>query len=172
MCTITHLFAWITRAISHLFVRAFYKISWSVKRSIDDFWRWLCLHIVHREKFMQPLDQLFQDSKRTLISAVEDGIRAFDYQHATCLQTDWSKEGIGYPSAVLMAGNWFTTDHSLQQELRADMPLLKVVVWSLEHTKMFVLGCKDLIVTTDHKPLLGIFNDGDLGSISNHVSRS
>ena len=24
---------------------------------------------------------------------------------------------------------------------------------------MFVLGCKDLIVATDHQPLLGIFND-------------
>jgi len=34
--------------------------------------------------------------KEHSISAVEDGIRAFDYQHTTCLQTDWSKEGISF----------------------------------------------------------------------------
>ena len=33
--------------------------------------------------------------------------------------------------------------------------------WSLNHAKNFVLGCRDLIVVTDHKPLLGIFNDRD-----------
>ena len=38
---------------------------------------------------------------------------------------------------------------------------------SLEHAKIFVLGCPDLTVVTDHKPLLGIFNDRDLGSIEN-----
>ena len=32
---------------------------------------------------------------------------------------------------------------------------------------MFVLGCNDLIITTDHEPLLGIFNDRDLSSVKN-----
>ena len=32
---------------------------------------------------------------------------------------------------------------------------------------MFVLGCRDLIVSTDLKPLLGIFRDRDLSSTSN-----
>ena len=32
---------------------------------------------------------------------------------------------------------------------------------------MFVLGCQDLIVITDHKPLLSIFNNRDLGTIMN-----
>ena len=32
---------------------------------------------------------------------------------------------------------------------------------------MLVLGCEDLIVATDHLPLLGIFNDQDLGTIVN-----
>ena len=32
---------------------------------------------------------------------------------------------------------------------------------------MFVLGCEDLIVATDYQPLLGIFNDRDLGAITN-----
>ena len=32
---------------------------------------------------------------------------------------------------------------------------------------MFTLGCTDLLVSTDHKPLLGIFKDRDLSSIKN-----
>ena len=30
-----------------------------------------------------------------------------------------------------------------------------------------MLGCRDLIFSTDHKPLLGIFHDRDLSSIPN-----
>jgi len=32
---------------------------------------------------------------------------------------------------------------------------------------MFVLGCNNLIVVTDHQPLLGVFCNCDLGTISN-----
>ena len=32
---------------------------------------------------------------------------------------------------------------------------------------MFLLGCQDLIIIIDHKPLLSIFNNRDLGTIMN-----
>ena len=32
---------------------------------------------------------------------------------------------------------------------------------------MFILGCPDLIVATDHKPLVRIFNDRELAQITN-----
>ena len=41
------------------------------------------------------------------------------------------------------------------------------VAWGLNSAKMFVLRCQDLIVITDHKPLLSIFNNRDLGTITN-----
>ncbi|MEO2242304.1 MAG: DDE-type integrase/transposase/recombinase, partial [Candidatus Poseidoniia archaeon] len=41
------------------------------------------------------------------------------------------------------------------------------VAWGLEHARMFVLGCEKLLVSTDHKPLLGILRDRDLNSIPN-----
>ena len=41
------------------------------------------------------------------------------------------------------------------------------VSWSLQHAKFFVTGCKDLLVVTDHKPLLGLFKDRDLNSVTN-----
>ena len=36
------------------------------------------------------------------------------------------------------------------------------VVYALHQTRYYVLGCKDLIVATDHKPLLQILNDQSL----------
>ena len=41
------------------------------------------------------------------------------------------------------------------------------VTWSLNNTHMFVLGCKELIVVMDHKPLLGILNERNINSITN-----
>ena len=34
---------------------------------------------------------------------------------------------------------------------------------------MFVQGCETLIIATDHKPLLGIFNNRELSSIFNPI---
>ena len=42
------------------------------------------------------LDKIFNDSKAKKVSLVEEGIRTFDTSRRTCLQTDWSKDGIGY----------------------------------------------------------------------------
>ena len=41
------------------------------------------------------------------------------------------------------------------------------VSYSLNHAKNFVLGCPNLLVVTDHEPLLGIFNDRELSTIDN-----
>ena len=42
-----------------------------------------------------------------------------------------------------------------------------VVSWGLNNANVFVLGCKDLIVITNHKPLLNIFDHRDLSTITN-----
>ena len=39
--------------------------------------------------------------------------------------------------------------------------------WALQHSRLFTLGCPDLLVEVDHKPLLDIFKDRDLSSITN-----
>ena len=41
------------------------------------------------------------------------------------------------------------------------------VAWALKTAQLYTLGCPKLLVVTDHRPLLGIFNDRDLGSIKN-----
>ena len=42
-----------------------------------------------------------------------------------------------------------------------------VIVWSVEQIKYFIKGCKDLVVVTDHKPLVKIFGDRTLNEIQN-----
>ena len=41
-------------------------------------------------------DKIFNDSKAKVVSLVEEGVHTFDTSHRTCLQTDCSKDGIGY----------------------------------------------------------------------------
>ena len=41
------------------------------------------------------------------------------------------------------------------------------VAWALEQTRYFTLGCEELIVVTDHKPLVGIFEKKELSQITN-----
>ena len=41
------------------------------------------------------------------------------------------------------------------------------IAWSLEHTKYFTQGCDDLVIVTDHKPLVNFFSDRTLDQITN-----
>ena len=42
------------------------------------------------------LEALFQEAKERIIAQVREGVRSYDISRPTCVQTDWSKEGIGY----------------------------------------------------------------------------
>ena len=131
------------------------------------------------------LERIFQDSKDVLISQCEEGIRAFDPVRNTCLQTDWCKEGIGYlllqqhcrceeskgPTCckegwkLVFAGSRFTRGAEVRYAPTEGEAL--AIAWSLEHARLFVLGCQKLMISTDHKPLLGIFGDRSLADVTN-----
>ena len=130
------------------------------------------------------LTMIFENSKDKIISLVKEGIRTFDASRKTCLQTDWSREGIGY---LLLQKHCKCTDDSPVccqdgwQLIYAGSRFLSpaesrytptegealAVAWSLQHSRMFTLGCKDLLICVDHKPLLGIFNDRELDNVAN-----
>ena len=125
------------------------------------------------------LEELFEQSKRAIVNEIEEGVRIYDKSKPTCLATDWSKEGIGFwlyqkhclcssthpqccPTGwkVAMVGSRFT-----QQAESNYAPIegeALAVTYALEKAKFFVLGCKDLTIAVDHKPLLGVFNDRSL----------
>ena len=65
----------------------------------------------------------------------------------------------------MYAGSRFTKDAETRYRPTEGEAL--AVAWGLENSRMFTLGCTDLLVSTDHQPLLGIFKDRDLNSIKN-----
>ena len=131
------------------------------------------------------LDKLFNTTKDKLIALVKHGVRVYDINRYTCLQTDWCKDGLGYlllqkfcscPMEhasvccstgwhLVFAGSRFTKGAKCRYAPTEGEAL--AVTWTLAHSRMFTLGCPNLIISTDHRPLLGIFSDRCLDSISN-----
>ncbi|KAK3711280.1 hypothetical protein QZH41_004332 [Actinostola sp. cb2023] len=130
------------------------------------------------------LDDAFQASKDAIVKAIRQGVEIFDLQRRTCLRPDWSKRGIGYfllqqhcscPSGapdccpngwrITLAGSRFLS--SAEQRYAAIEGEALAVAWGLEQTRYFTQGCDNLIVITDHKPLVKIFGDRTLDEITN-----
>lgn len=131
------------------------------------------------------LTKLFETSKQQLLGKIRDGVKSFELGRRTALQTDWCKHGIGYlllqkhcscadknnvrccPEGwkLIYAGSRFTKDAETRYKPTEGEAL--AIAWGLEHSRMFTLGCSDLLISTDHKPLLGIFKDRDLHTIKN-----
>ena len=108
----------------------------------------------------------------------------FDITRRTCLRPDWSNRGIGYfllqqhcscssrvpdccPGGwrITLAGSRFLSP--AEQRYAAIEGEALAVAWGLEQTKYFTQGCDNLLVITDHKPLVKIFGDRTLDEITN-----
>ena len=135
-------------------------------------------------KWSEDLEQSFQQSKMDIIDAINEGVQIFDPTRKTSLSTDWSRKGIGYwlrqkycscesetPNCcpdgwkVTLAGSRFLRGAESRYAPIEGEAL--AIAWALADTKFFTMGCDDLVVATDHKPLLGIFNDRALDEIVN-----
>ena len=131
------------------------------------------------------LEKAFQQSKQVIVGLVKKGVTTFDINRTTCLAPDWSKDGMGFlllqkhctcptekapvccPDGwhIVFAGSRFCTDAE-----RRYAPIegeAAAIAWSLEKCRLFIIGCPNVIVVTDHQPLTGIFGDRDLGKINN-----
>ena len=130
------------------------------------------------------LDKAFETSKKEILKAIEKGVKTFKPDRTTCLATDWSKEGVGFCllqkrcsctniTPICCVGGWELTFCNSRFTTPAESNYAPIegeclaVAWGLKKAKYFVAGCKDLIIATDHKPLLGILNDKELDSIDN-----
>ena len=102
----------------------------------------------------------------------------------TCLRPDRSTRGIGYfllqqhcscssgipdccPGGwrIALAGSRFLTP--AEQRYATIEGEALAVAWGLEQTRYFTQGCDNLVVITDHKPLVKIFGDRTLEEITN-----
>ena len=130
------------------------------------------------------LQTLFDNSKHEIIELVKKGVAAYNIDLRTCIQPDWCKLGIGYlllqqhcncktdvptccPTGwkLVFANSRFTTpgEHNYSPTEGEALALS----WSLESSRIYTLGCTNLLASVDHKPLLGIFNDRELSTIQN-----
>ena len=130
------------------------------------------------------LQEVFEQSKRKIIEKAVRGLKYFNIVDRLCLQSDWSRRGIGF---VLLqqtctcksvipgccTGGWqlvYCNSRFLQGSEMNYVPLegeLLGVVWSMKKARMFLLGCPNFVVQTDHKPLVPILGDKALDSIDN-----
>ena len=130
------------------------------------------------------MDKAFNESKELIIEAIKKGVEIFDPSRPTCLRTDWSTTGLGFflgqkhcDCDVVKIGccdnGWRITLAGSRFLRPSETRFAPVegeslgVVWALEQTKYFTLGCKTLLVATDHKPLIKLFGDRTLDEISN-----
>ena len=130
------------------------------------------------------LQQAFDSSKEEICERIKEGVQIFEKDRPTCLATDWSKDGIGYwlfqkhcqcPSReifccqegwkVTLVGSRFT--HPAESRYAPVEGEALAVADALDKARHFVLGCSELIVAVDHKPLLKLFGDRSLEDIPN-----
>ncbi len=132
------------------------------------------------------LEELFVKTKSYVVDKVVNGVKMFEVIRQTCLATDWSKSGLGFfllqkhcdcvdlskaPRCgpghwqMVFAGSRFLKDPETRYSPVEGEAL--AVVFALQQSRMFVLGCRNLIVATDHKPLVPILNGKRLDLITN-----
>ena len=131
------------------------------------------------------LDIAFKASKEAILKVINIGVRSFQPDRPTCICTDWSKTGLGFTLLqkhcrcgmgkaphcckdgwrLVFAGSRFTTPAESRYAPVEGEAL--AVAYALDKCRMFTLGCNDLTVATDHKPLVKILGDGNLDSIKN-----
>ena len=135
-------------------------------------------------RWSEKLDRLFEETKTAIIEEIKRGVEIFDKERPTCLATDFSKGGIGFwllqkhcscvsrkPYCcrlgwkITLVGSRFTS--SAESRYAPIEGEALAVVDALEKTRHFVLGCPNLIIAVDHKPLLKVFGDRSLDAIPN-----
>ena len=130
------------------------------------------------------LHEAFENSKVEIVRLVRDGVKMFDPDLITCLSTDFCRTGLGWilqqktckcpvisPICcndgwrLVLAGGRFTIPAETRYSVTEGEALAVAV--GLECSKYYTLGCKKLVVATDHKPLLSILNDRALDTVVN-----
>ena len=137
-----------------------------------------------RFEWTDDLNTAFESSKQKIVEAIRKGVEIFDKNRVTCLNTDWSKSGIGYyltqKHCACPTDTPGCCDDGWRITLAGSRPLKSAqtryapiegealaVVWSLEQTKYLTEGCNNLIICTDHKPLTKLFGNRSLDEIQN-----
>ena len=137
-------------------------------------------------EWTQELEELFSKTKEFITTEIRKGVEIFDLNKPTVLSTDWSKTGIGFNLMqkhckctysksqpfccktgwkITLIGSRFTSAAESRYSPIEGEGL--AVVDALQKCRYFILGCSNLIIAVDHKPLLKVFGNRSLEDISN-----
>ena len=132
----------------------------------------------------EDMEKAFKAAKATIKEKIEKGVRIFEKNRKTCLATDWSQTGVGAwllqkhcecdsSKPFCCPTGWHVTLFCSRYTTDAESRYAPIegeslaVVFGLEKCKHFVLGCSDLIIAVDHKPLIGLYTKRSLEDIPN-----
>ena len=135
-------------------------------------------------EWTEELDRQFIKSKEAIVGKIIEGVHLFDPTLTTCLATDFSGTGLGFfllqktcsctsrlPTCcqtgwrLCLVGSRFL--HPAETRYAPIEGEALAVAYALHQCRYFILGCTDLIVATDHKPLVHVLNDRSLSDIQN-----
>ena len=121
-------------------------------------------HTRNKVHYNDELLDLFKESKRFIISEIDEGVKIFYFSQPTCLATDWSKTGIGFQllpdiaiaqasnqSANMMGGRslWKAAVSLIQLNssfsLSKKKYLFSDLLWHSQ-CPLFVFSCHNLII--------------------------
>ena len=127
------------------------------------------------------MDRLFKKAKLQIVEKVVEGVKHFEMNRNTCLATDFLKTGVGLvllqqdfqcaPRCgdghwrLVLAGSRFLRDAEMRYS-PSEGELL-AIVFGMNQCRMFLLGCPNFYVATDHLPLIPILGDKALDQIQN-----
>lgn len=127
----------------------------------------------------------FRQAKEVICKLPKKGLMFYDKDRLTMVVTDWSKVGIGfvilqqYCSCSLVkvplcckSGWWLALCSSRcltpkQAGYAAVEGEAFAVAWCLCKTRLFLLGCRNLLVITDHRLLVKLLGDRELRDVTN-----
>ena len=133
----------------------------------------------------ETLQHKFEESKREIVRQIEIGVQTYDLGKHTCLATDWCKDGIGFSLTQKHCkcpgpadpncgnGHWrivFAGSKSTNGAQKRYCPIegeCLAAAYGLKRCRMYTLGCPNLILAVDHKPLTNILNNRYLDTIHN-----
>ena len=133
----------------------------------------------------EQLQQKLTQAKETICELTKNGLAFYDCTRPTAAITDWSREGIGFvilqqycscvsPEAPLCCkGGWrlaLCGSRHLTPAERGYAPIegeALAVAYCLHKARLFLLGCSNLSLVTDHRPLVGLLGDKALTDVTN-----
>lgn len=131
------------------------------------------------------LQNKFAQAKEVISKLAKEGLTFYDKNRPTVVATDWSKVGIGFvvlqqhcscsmkDAPFCCKSGWRLALCGSRHLTPAETGYAPVegealaVAWCLRKARLFLLGCPNLLIVTDHRPLVKLLGDRELKDVVN-----